>query len=56
MENQKLRTIKCPEKECGYENPKNRLTCEICGARLFPNFKGAEKNSRKRKVKSSVGH
>jgi len=29
--------IKCPA--CGIENPRNRLTCEVCGERLIPNPK-----------------
>ncbi len=29
--------IKCPA--CGIDNPRNRLTCEVCGERLIPNPK-----------------
>ncbi len=42
--------IKCPA--CGIDNPRNRLTCQVCGERLIPNptklrEKGEKKSPKK---------
>ena len=48
---EKEKTIKCPVKECGHENAKNRLTCEKCEARLFPSHKSSEEKAITKKAK-----
>ena len=45
------KTIKCPDEKCGHSNPKNRLTCEKCGTRLFPNHKSSEGKALTKKAK-----
>jgi hypothetical protein len=43
---------KCPE--CDHVNPKNRLTCEECGAHLFAGGKSAESKVTTKKEKKIV--
>jgi predicted nucleic acid-binding Zn-ribbon protein len=47
----KEKTIGCPNIDCGHFNPKNRLTCEECGTRLFSNHKSSEEKAITKKAK-----
>ena len=51
IERDKPILIKCPNKECGHLNQKNRLTCVECGGRLFENHKSAEGKTSTKKAK-----
>lgn len=47
----KEKTIGCPNIDCRHFNPKNRLTCEECGTRLFSNHKSSEERTITKKAK-----